>query len=239
MQLTTKAIVISALKYGDSSLIVRAFTASDGLKSYMVKGVLASRRGKMRAAYFQPLNQLEVVAVHRNKGSLEFLREVRVQFPYSSIHSHMGKRAMALFLAEILSGSIREEERNLPLFEYLESAFQWLDTHEEIANFHIYFMLQLSRYLGFYPDTSRDELPHFDLVEGEFIRAAGANPELHGALLANFKSFLGINFDAIHSVALGKIQRRELLESLLLYFEIHLQEFKKPRSLAVFNEVFS
>jgi len=66
MQVTTKAVVLKALKYGDTSLIVKAFTASDGLKSYLLKGVLASKKGKLKTAYFQPLTQLELVANHKN-----------------------------------------------------------------------------------------------------------------------------------------------------------------------------
>ncbi|WP_431111606.1 DNA repair protein RecO, partial [Winogradskyella poriferorum] len=82
MQITTKAIVLSSLKYGDTSLIVRAFTESDGVKSYLLKGVLASKKGKLKPAYFLPLMQLELVAVHKNKGTLETIKEVKVSMPY-------------------------------------------------------------------------------------------------------------------------------------------------------------
>jgi len=82
MQVTTRAIVLSSLKYGDTSLIVKAFTLSDGLKSYLLKGVLTSKKGKLKSAYFQPLTQLELVANHKNKGTLEAIREARVTYHY-------------------------------------------------------------------------------------------------------------------------------------------------------------
>ena len=81
--------------------------------------------------------------------------------------------------------------------------------------------------------------PYFDLVEGAFIEMPGINPVLKGEALENFKAFLGIKFDAIHKVRMGKKTRQELLKSLVLYFEVHLHGFKKPRSLAILNEVFS
>ena len=112
MQITTKAIVLSTLKYGDTSLIVRAFTQSDGVKSYLLKGVLASKKAKIRAAYFMPLTQLEIVANHRNKGSLESLRDVKVSVPYRTMHTDVVKNSVVLFLAEMLGNSIQEQEQD-------------------------------------------------------------------------------------------------------------------------------
>lgn len=239
MQLTTKAIVLSALKYGDTSLIVKAFTASDGIKSYLLKGILSSKKGKLKSAYFQPLTQLEIVANHRNKGTLETLREAKVSYHYQTLYADMAKNAMTLFLAELLGNSIREEERNDDLFQFLEASLQWLDIHKEVANFHLYFMLSLTRYLGFYPDIYQIDKPYFDLMEGEFTATESLNPMLKGENIYFLKSFLGINFDAIHTIKMKKTNRQDLLKSLILYFELHLQGFRKPRSLAVLNEVFN
>ncbi len=239
MQVTTKAIVLSSLKYGDTSLIVKAFTLSDGLKSYLLKGLLTSKKGKLKTAYFQPLTQLEMVANHKNKGTLESIREVRVTYHYQSLHSEIPKNAITLFLAEMLCNSIQEEERNEGLFYFMESALQWLDTHTEITNFHIYFLIDLTKYLGFYPETTNTSGTYFDLLEGEFTDTRSLNPNISGENLNLFKRFLGINFDTLQSVKMKKANRNQLLQSLVLYFELHLQGFRKPKSLAILNEVFS
>lgn len=239
MQVTTKAIVLSSLKYGDTSLIVKAFTLSDGLKSYLLKGVLTARKGKLKAAYFQPLTQLEIVANHKNKGTLESIREVRVTHHYSSLHSDISKNAITLFLAEMLANSIQEEESNIGLFSFLENVLQWLDTNNEVNNFHIYFLIDLTKYLGFHPDTSSTQGLYFDLLEAEFTNSATLNPMLKGENLNLFKRFLGMDLDAIDSIKMRKADRQLLLQSLVLYFELHLQGFRKPKSLAILNEVFS
>lgn len=239
MQVTTKGIVFSSLKYGDSSLIVRIYTASDGLKSYLLKGVLTSKKGKLKAAYFQPLTQLEIVAVHKNKGTLESIREVKMAYAYQSMHIDMLKNAMVLFLAEMLGNSIHEEEPNKELFEFLEASLQWLDTHDKIANFHLFFLLNLTKYLGFYPDTENISAPSFNLLDGCFSDFASGTAQVTGENLILFKLLLGTNFDAIHSITMKKTNRQELLGSLVFYFELHLQGFRKPRSLVVLNEVFS
>ncbi|MEP2278663.1 DNA repair protein RecO [Maribacter sp.] len=239
MQVTTKAIVFSALKYGDTSLIVKAFTASDGIKSYLLRGVLSSKKGKLKPAYFQPLTQLEIVANHKNKGTLETLKEAKVFYHYQTLYADMAKNAMTLFLAELLSNSIREEEMNEDLFQFLEASLQWLDMHKDVANFHLYFMLSLTRYLGFYPDVYQIDKPYFDLLEGEFVAVESLNPILRGENIYHFKTLLGTKFDAMHTVKMKKTNRQELLKSLILYFELHLQGFRKPKSLAVLNEVFN
>ena len=239
MQETTKAIVLSAIKYGDTSLIVKAFTASSGVKTYLLKGVLTSKRGKLKSAYFQPLMQLEIIANHRNKGTMESIKEARVHFPYHSMHRDISKNALTLFLAEMLGNSIYEEEQNDSLFNFLEAAFQWLDTHDNVANFHLFFLMELTKYLGFYPESDINNSKYFDLMEGQFTNEVSLNPHLVGSNLVNFKAFLGTNFDAIHTVKMGKKDRQELLQSLVMYFQLHLHGFKKPRSLAILNDVFN
>ena len=238
MQVRTKAIIFSSLKYGDTSLIVKAFTETDGLKSYLLKGVLTSKKGKLKPALFQPLTELEIVAFHKNKGTLESIREAKVVQHYQSLHSNILKNSLVLFLAETLSIVIQEEEKNTGLFQYLEYALFWLDTHEEINNFHILFLLHLTTYLGFYPDTTNTEQPYFDLLEGCFLSTPSLNPIMEGDLLQNFKQFLGINFDGLFTVKLNNNQRQELLKKLLLYFQLHLHGFRTPKSLAVLNAVF-
>ncbi len=239
MQVTTKAIVLSAIKYGDTSLIIKAFTASDGLKSYLLKGVLASKKGKLKTSYFQLLSQLEIVAFHKNKGTLETIREAKVNYYYQTLHTDIVKNGLTFFLAEMLSNSIHEEEGNQNLFDFLEASLQWLDENDDISNFHIFFLLSLSKYLGFYPDTSDKNAAYFDLQEGDFIHTPSLNPLVLGGNLIYFKQFLGINFDAIHTIKMNKKHRQELLKLLILYFELHLQGFRKPKSLKVLNEVFS
>ena len=239
MQVTTKAIVLTSLKYGDTSLIVKAFTASDGLKSYLLKGVLASKKGKLKTAYFQPLTQLEIVANHKNKGSLESIREAKVNYHYKTLHTDIAKNAMTLFLSEMLANSIHEEEKNQGLFEFLEASLQWLDSHDNISNFHLRFLMHLTRYLGFYPDTNAMNSPYFDLLEGGFKSTPSLNPLLSGENLNFFKTVLGTKFDAIHTIKMNKTNLQELLQSLVLYFELHLQGFRKPKSLAILNEVFN
>jgi len=238
MQVNTKAIVLSSLKFGDTSLIVKAYTRSDGLKSYLLKGVLSSKKGKLKAAYFQPLTQLEINAVHKNKGTLESIREVKVIHPYKTLHTNIIKNSLVLFLSEMLGNSIQEQQKDESLFNYLEKAFHWLDETDTTANFHLLFLLNLSKHLGFYPDIGETSGTYFDLVEGTFITNPSLNPLIEPKQILGFKQLLGIKFDALRALTISKTDRESLLNSLILYFELHLHGFRKPKSLAVLHAVF-
>lgn len=238
MLIKTKAIVISSLKYGEADLIVKCFTQSSGLKSYLLRNVLKSRKGKLRTSLFQPLTHLDLEANHKDKGTLERLREAKVTYHFQSLHTDIVKSSIVLFLSEVLRSSIQEEEENKALFQFLEYTTIWLDTSTEIANFHLLFLLNLTQHLGFYPDTSSKSLPFFNLLEGTFETTA-LNLHCHNdARISLLKTLLGTNFDALAQVKLNQNERSAFLHLMLQYYEVHLHGFKQPRSLAVLNTIF-
>lgn len=237
--ISTKAIVLNSLKYGDYSLIVKCFTEQEGIKSYMIRGVLKSKKGKLKPAYFQPLTQLQLTANHTHKNSLNSLKEVQVIHPYETMHSSIVKQTIILFLSEILSDIIKEEEENKFLYSYIETSLIWLDTYDAVANFHLLFLLNLSRFLGFYPDITSQEKPVFNLLEGCFTEMSYGKLSVSGNDLVSFKKLLGINFDVIHTILFSKKERQTVLQIIIRYFELHLSGFKKPKSLEVLETVFT
>lgn len=238
MQVKTKAIVLSQVKYGESSLIVRLFTESDGLKSYMLKGVRASKRGRIKPAYFLPFNLLEIEATHKNKGTLEHLREVRLSQQKPALHQDIVRSSLVLFLAEVVGQSVVEDQEDQELFAFLEGAINQLEKTRELRVFHLYFIKELGRYLGIMPEVGEEVLPYFDLLEGRFLDRPGLNPIAEPPISSQFAVLLGIHFDALSKWKINKVERTELLKCLLLYFELHLHGFQKPRSLEVLQAVF-
>ncbi len=238
MVVTTKAIVFSSLKYGESNLIVKCFTESSGLKSYLLRNILKSKRGKLKPSYFQPLSILEIEAFHKNKGTLERINEAKVYYPYQTLHTQVVKSSLVIFLAEILSNTINEEAEDKNLFQFIENSMIWLDNSNHIANFHIMFLLKLSLHLGFYPDTSTITNTYFNLLEGNFQDSTFGKYCEKGPRIDDLKRFFGIDFDKINDVKLTKNQRSDLLTLLLQYYQLHLHGFKKPKSLLVLNQIF-
>ena len=144
-----------------------------------------------------------------------------------------------MFLAEVLAYSLKEEEENQFQFSYIETSLKWLDLHDAFASFHLVFLLELTKYLGFYPDTSLMSANFFDLEEGKFTMSQPFRSFLIGEKLILFKSLIGIKFDSMVELKWNSESRQTVLDILLEYYELHLPGFKKPRSLKVLKEVFN
>jgi len=239
MLVTTNAIVLSKLKYRDNDLIVKCYTKQLGLISVILRGVLKSKRGQSKSAYYQPLSQLQLVIDYKNNRSLQSVKEAKLNYLYASLHTNVLKGSIVMFLAEVLSNALREEEQNDMLFSYLETTLQWLDVHSEYSNFHLLFLLNLTKYLGFYPDLKNIEYKYFNLNDGKFENQEQSKYSITGENLTLLKQLLGTTFDALFLIKVNGKQRQSFLNMILLYFELHLGSFRTPKSLQVFNQVFS
>tara|TARA_R110002012_G_scaffold67498_6_gene175883 strand:- start:463 stop:1179 length:717 start_codon:yes stop_codon:yes gene_type:complete len=238
MIISLKAIVLSKLKFNDNDLIVKCFSKQKGVISFILKGVLKSKKNK-RVAYFQLLTQLDIETDYKENRNLHYIKDIKNMSLYTSIHQNIYKSAIAMFLSEVLANALKEEEQNDALYNYIEAGLNWLDIHTEFSNFHLLFLLKLTKYLGFYPDTTNSELNFFNLVEGEFQIQKSHEQFIFGDDLMLFKVLLGINFDALETIKISSKQRQRFLSILLKYYELHLIGFKKPKSLQILNEVFN
>ena len=168
MQETLRGIVLRTVRYGDTSLIVDLFTESHGRMSFMAS-TLRAKRSVRSVSFWQPLSMVEFSAeLLPNGGKLPRPSDVRTYYNYIDLPFSPIKSTLALFLAEFLSAALREEKENTPLYRYIESSLQWLDLADSpasIANFHLAFLMHLSRFIGIYPnlDVSGDLNPNLNL----------------------------------------------------------------------------
>ncbi len=239
MLVTTKAIVISKLKYQDNDLIVKCYTDYFGIQSYLLRGVLKNKKGKIKPAYFQELSQLQVTVNYKQNRSLQSISEAKPLSLYHSMYTNVAKSAIAMFLAEMLSSILKEEEPNPSLFSFLESALLWLDEHDSVANFHMLFLLKLTKFLGFFPDLNNGSFNYFNLEEGCFQEQKTNDYCISGEKLVLLKQLMGMNFDELNEAHFNSEKRQHLIKIMLLYYELHLGSLKQPKSLQILNQVFS
>ena len=224
MQVQTNAIVLSAIKYKDTSLIVRCYTQEYGMQSYILHHILNGKKKKINSAYFQLLSQIEIQVTRKNNSNLQTVSEVKLQHAYQSLQTNIYKSTVVLFLSEMLQNVLKEEEKNNNLYTYLENTLLWYDLNEFNPNFHILFLLKLTQHLGIYPDSKKLQFNFFKEHEIEKI--------------TTLKTLLGMNFDMIHTIKINAQIRNEILVELINYFNLHLGDFKKPKSLAILHNVF-
>jgi DNA repair protein RecO (recombination protein O) len=237
---STRGIVFQQLKYGETSIIVKIYTESLGLQSYMVRGV-HRKSSRIRPAHLQHLTLVDLEVNQRENKSLQHLKELRVAFPYSTIPFDVKKSAVVVFLNEILNKTIREEEANRGLFQFLESSLQFLDTMPgSVGLFHHAFLIRLSKFLGFYPkDNYTPEKSCFNLIEGEFTSVSGPKNNIAPASIGeSLHRLLNLGFENLGSLRLKTSERQELLEMLLDYYRHHVPGLISIKSADVLKEVF-
>ncbi|MCL4165168.1 UNVERIFIED_CONTAM: hypothetical protein GTU68_007709, partial [Idotea baltica] len=176
---------------------------------------------------------------YKNNRTLHTVKETKLTHLYTSLHTHVLKSAIVMFLSEVLSKTLKEEEQNETLFSYIETSLQWFDTHSEYSNFHLFFLLKITKYFGFYPDEKNSDYPFFNLKDGKFENKKLDKYSVSGDNLLLLKQLLGTTFDALSSVKINSKQRQSFLSMILLYYELHLGSFRTPKSLKIFNQVFS
>ena len=234
-----QAIVISTLKYGDSDLIAKCFTLERGTVSYLLRGVLKSTKGKLKAAYFQPLTQLYIEEYYKPKSSLQSIKEVKLACHYTSIHVNVMKSSIALFLSEVLTSVLKEESPQEDLFSYLSTSLQVLDYEEKVANFHLLFLVQLSKYLGVFPHPPKGTQAYFNLNEARFEAIPSDLTSIEGRNVTVLMQLMAMDFNSLSELKLNATERQSFLNMFLTYLEIHIIGFKKPRSLEVLNKLFA
>ena len=220
---TIQGIVLQSIRYGDTSLIVKVFTRSLGLRSYMVKGAF-NRNSKSRAALFQNLHLINYVEASRpNKSSLGYLKDVQLTTVYQSIPFVMNKSAILMYVSELLSKTIIEQEQNEAMFDFIVRSLLWLDlVEQDYANFPLFFTLELTRHLGFYPKTNHETGFCFDMMEGSFAHDLPVHPyyfEAENAMLLS--QLLNVSIDEACHLPLRVSQRRELLDGLIMFMRLH------------------
>ena len=235
----TEGIVLQSVRYGDTSLIVKVFTRKQGLKSYMLKGAF-NRGSKNRAALFQNLNVINYVEVGKPKtGTLNYLKDAQLSLVYHSLPMVMNKSAIMMYVSELLSKTITEQEQNEGLFDFIVSSLQWLDlVEQDYASFPLFFTLELTRHLGFYPKANHQSGFCFDMMEGTFAHDYPLHPYYFDAeTAALLASLLNVGIDDASRRPLCLSQRRELLDGLIVFMRLHAPVMKDFHSHEVLKTV--
>ncbi len=216
----TRGIVFRFTKYGETSIIVNIFTELFGLQSYIVNGV-RSKSSKNKIALYQPLTLLEMVVYHRENANINRIKEVKCFYPYQTIPVDIKKSALAIFINEVLNKTVKDESHAQDLCTFLMESLQALDQMTEKAeNFHLLFLLKLSRLLGF---------GAYNLIEVLGPRASDEETErlLAQLIPADYNTF----------IPLTNTQRRAILELLLKFYADHIDTFGEMRSVQVLRDV--
>ena len=238
----TKAIILRTIKYGETSLVVTAFTELFGVQTYMVNGVRTAKKTGMKAAMYQPASLLEMIVYYNEKNTMHRIREANRSFVFDKVQTEVVKNSIAVFMMELLYKLLKQPEPNADLFHFCEDILLQLDqaSPQVAANIPLFFTLQLSHFFGFRIDDNISGKNIFlDLQEGNFVEEKPAHLYfLEGDNAALTAELLRIRLPAeLDDLKMNHIKRRELLAKYMEYYSLHIADFGQMKTLAVMEEV--
>ena len=240
--LTSHGIVLHTTRYNDTQVIVNVFTEQEGMLAYIVRMPRVRVRSGTRASGWQPLSLVEVSWTPQERRALQHPTSFNLWKPWTSIPFHPHKAAMALFLSEFLYYALRNESENASLFQFVLNSLSWFDESDDhFANFHVVFLLRLSRFLGFYPNVEDwHEGCYFDMMNATFTSLPPQHPHYiqpDEAVLV--PKFMRMDMRKMRAVGLNGAVRRRALQLITDFYRLHIPEFPQLKSIDVLAEVFA
>lgn len=237
----TLGIVLRTIRYNDTSMIVDMYTNNFGRVAF-ISPISKSKRSSVKTNLFQPLSIIEFETDYRPNKTMQRLKDAKSNIPFTTIPYDIYKSAMAFFISEFLSKVIKEEEENKELFEYIMYSIMWLDNRKNnYSNFHLVFLVKLSRFVGLLPNTDNyQEGSFFDIRSSNFV----ATPEeIKGEYITPkdavfINKLLRMNLDNMHVFRFNGEERNKCLSLMCDYYSIHIPNFTALKSLDVLREVF-
>lgn len=228
MQFKTRGIVLGFIKYRETSIITSIYTERFGLQRYIVNGV-RTKRPKTNIALFQPLTLVGMVVYHNLQRELHRISEINCQSPFQAIPFQVKQTTIALFISEVLGKSLKEEHENQALFDFLYHSILALDALTlSPDNFHLQFMLKLTKYLGFEPES-----PELLIRELNYHGGLNSASDQELKLLQELKINQYLESPSISSNSL----RRKILGLLLDFYALHIESFARIKSPKVLMEI--
>lgn len=143
----TSGIVLNYIKYGETSIICKIYTKKFGLQSYILNGIRNSKSKNI--GLFQPLNILDLVVYYKKNSGLQRIKESKLDYAYMSLHLNIRKISVCFFLSEFLSKIFLNDDDQKDKFNFIRDSLTIFDRlKENYSNFHIQFLIKLSKFYG-------------------------------------------------------------------------------------------
>ncbi|MDO5446273.1 MAG: DNA repair protein RecO [Prevotellaceae bacterium] len=211
-----KGIVLHSFRYGDDGQIVSVFFAREGIVSFLTKSMKGRRNNNIRYM-LQPLSVVDVAFDFRANRQLQYFKEMKPSVLLADIYENPLKITIVIFLAEVLRYVLKGERENEEIFAFIERSILWLEQSEaDFSSFHIVFLANLLRYLGYDP----------------------AFDDEYSAVTDEIKRLMALDYESMNLHLTNHSDRNDKVEDLLTYYRRHLPEFPQLKSLEVLKEVF-
>jgi DNA repair protein RecO (recombination protein O) len=234
----SKAIVLSSIPYSESSIICKLYTEEFGLKSYIVRSA-KKKNSPTPTSHFQPLNIIEFEAYNSVKSKLETIKTSSLILENQNLNFSIVKNAITFFVAEIIHLSLKEANPNKELFDYLFNQIHLLKNSkdEDLAEFHLYFMIEFADHLGLAPMNNYSEYEvFFDPIAGKFTNKADAQ-NFNKQTSFTLHKFISQKEITNEKICKNKVERNIILEALIIFYSIHITNHSQIKSHKILTTI--
>ena len=246
MLITTNAVVLKAIAYSDTSLIVRLFTEDHGKVTVIAKG--AKRSKSPFGSSLEPMNNLQVNYYHKETRDIQLLKETSLEQTLFNIRGNMTKITIGFAIIEIMDKTSRENDANHILFRLVTRIITSLEKSKGDDN-HLFwfFLIQFAIRSGFRPNLeycSRCRRPLSMVILDSNIGDLSCDSCLKsGDIILNqenlsFLKKLSItHLDEIEDLAGYEDTKSEIQSFLITFISYHLEGMNKVRSLEILEQI--
>ncbi len=234
----TRGIPLKLLPFNDKNRIVKIHTEHFGLRSFVVSAG-STKNSRQKTALLQPLQPIWLETGFDESNRLFRLGEITAAGNIQNALQNHTKRSILLFINEILYKCLSEELTDTPLFDFIYNSICYLNnTTQNCNNFHLLFLVKLSHFLGFKPQSNHSAFhKYFYFTDGVFDNYKPGCLMMDEEQSLLFSKLLTLDFEQMHLLVLQNKQRIKLLENILFFYMQHIASLKEVKSLEVLSEV--
>lgn len=228
MKQTDEGIFLHRTAFSESSLIATFYTRQHGLRKFVFKG------GKKKAHQLFPLASCELTFYGRIESDLLQLTAVEADL-HTEFQFDPVKSTIAFFLAECVRKCVHEHDGDVETFRFLQQTVSALNTTENCSIFPITFLVSFAELLGMQPLVSEAGTV-FDLDEG--LISSAAQPGHRTSQGEHIRLLV----DCIQGEPISNTPRHvreSALETLMLYYTIHVARLKQFETFEIVREILS
>lgn len=234
MKKTDTGFLLKRIPYSETSLVLTIFTLSEGKKSFLFQGAK-----KKKGNVLMPLSPIELTYFQRDDSQLAKISETQLLHTFESVPFHPIKSTIVFFEVEVLQSILHEGVKDEQLFRFIESELCWLDNPVSLTNYPIYWMLELTKYLGFFPLKPDNKTPFLDLENGLFLGSAPLHTNYKNGIEVEWLSeFVNLSKEEILAIDLPKKHRKNCLSILIEFYKFHIPNFNLKDSIAIIESIW-
>jgi DNA repair protein RecO (recombination protein O) len=251
MIVETQAVVLRAMKYGDSSKIVTVYSRQYGKIKIVAKGSRNQKTNKFGSS-LEPMTVSSVVIYKKEQKDLHLLSKSEILTPMSRMQDDPERMFAGLALVELVNMVMHDEEENGPVFDLLVESLRVINASKKNGvNVFLSFIVKMFHQFGFglnIDACSRcgrkmddHEFPYglVRLSDGKFYcsfcaeEAQQSGVRLSGGVLKSLWFFHSNPLERSVSIALTASMRDDMLAVLQAYLRYHIEGVRTLRSLAL------